>query len=140
MNPKKLKFVAGGVIVLGAVLWLAMSGFEEGRAYYQTVRELKEMGPRAEDVRLRVGGNVVPGSIVRREGAVEFKISQDDDVLLVRYTGRDPIPDTLVDESQALAEGYYRDGSFEASMVQAKCASKYEAEYGEMSATGSESR
>ena len=139
MPTKKLKFIAGTALILGSVLWLAISGFEEGKAYYQTVSELKSMGSRAEGVRLRVGGIVVPGSIVRREGAVEFKISQDDEILPVRYVGKDPLPDTLVDRAEALAEGHYRDGSFEASMVQAKCASKYEAAYGESSEAGPES-
>ena len=139
MPTKKLKFIAGTALILGSVLWLAISGFEEGKAYYQTVSELKSMGSRAEGVRLRVGGIVVPGSIVRREGAVEFKISQDDEILPVRYVGKGPLPDTLVDRAEALAEGHYRDGSFEASMVQAKCASKYEAAYGESSEAGPES-
>ena len=139
MPTKKLKFIAGTALILGSVLWLAISGFEEGKAYYQTVSELKSMGTRAEGVRLRVGGIVVPGSIVRREGAVEFQISQDDQILPVRYVGKDPLPDTLVDRAEALAEGHYRDGSFEASMVQAKCASKYEAAYGESSEAGPES-
>ena len=131
MAPKKTKFAAGIALILGAILWLAISGFEEGKAYYQTVTELKAMGSSADGVRIRVGGNVVPGSIVRRAGVVEFQISQDEDVLIVRYVGKDPLPDTLVDRAQALAEGHYRDGSFEASMIQAKCASKYEAAYGE---------
>jgi cytochrome c-type biogenesis protein CcmE len=139
MPPKKLKFAAGIFLILGSVLWLAISGFEEGKAYYQTVSELKAMGSSAEGVRLRVGGTVVPGSIVRREGAVEFKISQDDDILPVRYVGTDPLPDTLVDRADALAEGHYEDGSFEATMVQAKCASKYEAAYGENEETSPES-
>ncbi len=139
MPPKKLKFAAGIFLILGSVLWLAIAGFEEGKAYYQTVSELKAMGSGAEGVRLRVGGNVVPGSIVRRAGAVEFKISQDDDILSVRYVGTDPLPDTLVDRADALAEGHYENGSFEASMVQAKCASKYEAAYGENEETSPES-
>ena len=139
MAPKKTKFAAGIALILGALLWLAISGFEEGRAYYQTVSELKAMGSDADGVKMRVGGNVVPGSIVRRDGAVEFQISQDDDVLDVRYVGTDPLPDTLVDRAQALAEGHYRNGAFEASMIQAKCASKYEAAYGENAEAGAES-
>ncbi len=131
MRTKKLKFVAGSVIILGAVLLLAISGFEESKAYYQTVGELKAMGPRADGARLRVAGHVVPGTIVRREGAVEFQISQEGQVLSVRYIGRAPLPDTLVDESQAVVEGHLlANGTFEASNVQAKCASKYESEYG----------
>ncbi len=131
MRHRKIKFVAGSAIIFGAVGLLAISGFEESKAYYQTVIELKAMGPRSEGARFRVGGNVVPGTIVRREGAVEFQISQEGQVLDVRYVGRAPLPDTLVDDSQALLVGYLlADGTFEASTVQAKCASKYEAEYG----------
>jgi cytochrome c-type biogenesis protein CcmE len=42
------------------------------------------------------------------------------------YKGSEPPPDTFKDDSQALAEGSYgRDGVFHASVLQAKCASKY---------------
>lgn len=131
MKPKKLKFVAGAAIILGALTLLAVSGLEESKAYYQTVQELKAMGARSEGVRVRVAGIVVPGSIVRRDEGVEFQIHQDEDVLSVKYVGKDPLPDTLTDEAQAVVEGHFSNGTFEASMVQAKCASKYEAEYGE---------
>jgi cytochrome c-type biogenesis protein CcmE len=129
-KTKKIKFIAGGAVILAAVAFLAFSGIEESMAYYQTVSEVRMMGPRAQSMRLRVAGDVVPGSIVRRASGVEFQIQQNQDVLPVRYVGREPLPDTLVDRAQAVVEGYCRkDGSFEASKVQAKCASKYEAEY-----------
>jgi cytochrome c-type biogenesis protein CcmE len=117
--------------VLGAVMTLAVTSFNETKAYYQTVPELKAMGPRAEGRRVRVAGNVVPGSIVRREaGVVTFDLDYEGEGLSVRYTGRAPLPDTLVDRAQAVAEGTLSpDGTFEASLVQAKCASKYEAAY-----------
>jgi cytochrome c-type biogenesis protein CcmE len=132
MKPKKLKFIAGAAIILGAVTLLAVSGLEESKAYYQTVQELRAMGARSEGVRVRVAGTVVPGSVVRRDSGVEFQITQENEVLSVRYVGKDPLPDTLVDEAQAVVEGsMVPGGAFEASHVQAKCASKYEAEYGE---------
>jgi len=133
MKPKKLKFVAGAGIILAAVMALAISSFDESKAYYQTVPELKAMGERAEGRRVRVAGNVVPGSIVRREeGLVTFDIDYEGEGLSVRYVGRAPLPDTLVDRAQAVAEGtLLPDGSFEASLVQAKCASKYESAYEE---------
>ena len=132
MNPKKLKFVAGAAIIVASVVLLALSGMEESKAYYQTVQELKSMGPRSEGIRVRVAGIVVPGSITRRDEGVSFQISQASDILPVHYVGRDPLPDTLVDEAEAVVEGYLQgDGNFEAHTVQAKCASKYEAEYGE---------
>ena len=47
-------------------------------------------------------------------------------LLKVGYKGSEPPPDTFKDDSQALAEGTYgRDGVFHATVLQAKCASKY---------------
>jgi len=131
LKGKKLKFCVGTVVILAAVLALAISGMEETKAYYQTVTELKAMGAKAEGRRVRVAGNVVEGSIERLEqGVVKFEIDYEDESLVVRYVGRGPLPDTLVDRAQAVAQGkLLRDGTFEASLVQAKCASKYEAAY-----------
>ena len=133
MKPKKLKFVVGTLIILGAVLALAITGMEESKAYYQTVPELKAMGVKAEGRRVRVAGDVVVGSIERHEeGVVSFVIDYEGESLPVRYVGRGPLPDTLVDRAQAVAEGTLKDdGTFEATLVQAKCASKYEAAYEE---------
>jgi len=133
MKTKKLKFVVGTMIILGAVLALAITGMEESKAYYQTVPELKAMGVKAEGRRVRVAGDVVVGSIERlEEGVVTFVIDYEGESLPVRYVGRGPLPDTLVDRAQAVAEGtLQRDGTFEATLVQAKCASKYEAAYEE---------
>ncbi len=131
MKREKLKFVTGSAVILAAVLVLAIAGMEESTAYYHTVLELKEMGAKAEGRRVRVAGNVVADSIERRdEGEVTFVIDGEDETLLVHYVGRGPLPDTLVDRAQAVAEGKLRpDGTFEATNVQAKCASKYEANY-----------
>ena len=133
MQTKKLKFVIGTVVILGAVLTLAITGMEESKAYYQTVPELKAMGVKAEGRRVRVAGDVVVGSIERHEqGVVTFVIDYEGETLPVRYVGRGPLPDTLVDRAQAVAEGTLEpDGTFEATLVQAKCASKYEAAYEE---------
>ena len=47
-------------------------------------------------------------------------------MLKVIYKGSEPPPDTFKDDAQALAEGTYgRDGQFHATVLQAKCASKY---------------
>jgi cytochrome c-type biogenesis protein CcmE len=133
MTKKNVKFVVGSAVILGAVMALAITSMEESKAYYQTVPELKAMGVKAEGRRVRVAGNVVPGTIVHRdEGVVTFDIDYQGDVLPIRYVGHGPLPDTLVDRAQAVAEGKLgADGSFEATLVQAKCASKYEAAYKE---------
>ena len=131
MNQQSSKFIVGAVIIIAVLVWLGVSGFEEAKSYYVTIPELREQGERAYEVRLRLAGNVVPGSMARREGKIHFDIYQagsSDDTVQVRYIGRDTLPDTLVDEAQAVVTGRYtRDHVFLAEQVQAKCASKYEA-------------
>ena len=128
MSKKHIQFgVAIGVVLL-TLTWLAYSGVRESKTYYVTVKELQGMGNDALSKRLRVGGNVAPGTIRRQGKIVEFMLVEEGRTMKVRYTGSSPLPDTFVDNSQALADGRYtRDGVFEASQIQAKCASKYEA-------------
>ena len=48
----------------------------------------------------------------------------------MHYRGKDPVPDTFRDGSEAIVTGLMGgDGIFLAKKIQAKCASKYEAEY-----------
>jgi cytochrome c-type biogenesis protein CcmE len=124
------KFAALVVAIIGTLTWLAASGINETKTYYKTVSELDAMGPRALTERVRVGGDVQEGSIVRDGKAVRFVMTQDARRLNVVYTGTDPLPDTFRDGSQALADGkMLPDGTFEAKKIQAKCASKYEGKY-----------
>jgi cytochrome c-type biogenesis protein CcmE len=84
------------------------------------------MGDGAYSKRLRVAGNVQPGSIQRRGSHVQFVLMEEDQTLHVDYTGTEAPPDTFKDDSQALADGRFdRDGVFHAKQLQAKCASKY---------------
>jgi len=60
-----------------------------------------------------------------------FVLMQDKRALKVAYSGRDPLPDTFRDGALALAEGKLgADGTFHATKIQAKCASKYESKPG----------
>jgi cytochrome c-type biogenesis protein CcmE len=123
-----LKFGLLSAIIVGALAWLAIGGAAESKSYYKTVAELAAMGDQAHDKRIRVGGDVVPGSIIRAGRDVHFSIAQEGKALKVVYSGVDPLPDTFKDGSQALADGKLgSDGVFHANKIQAKCASKYEA-------------
>lgn len=123
---KKWQFGAGIAIILATIAWLAYSGIQESKTYYVTVEELLA-SPVTEHRRFRVAGDVAVGSIRRSVGKVEFALQQGTQVVPVVYTGVDPLPDTLVDRAQAVAEGRFEGGTFHADAVQAKCASKYEA-------------
>ena len=127
----KAKFIMGFFLIVAPLAWLAVAGFEEGKAYYLTVSELDGYGTKAVGMRLKVAGFVVPGSIARRDGGFHFQLQEEGAMVDVVYVGTEPIPDTFTDEAQAVAEGIItEDGVFHAKHIQAKCASKYEAEYG----------
>lgn len=120
------KFGLITVAILGVILWLAIGGIDESKAYYKTIDEVKAMGDGELEKRLRVAGDVMPGSIVRDGSLVRFTLIQDDLRLPVIYDGTEPLPDTFRDNAQALADGRMApDGTFYAKRIQAKCASKY---------------
>ncbi len=123
-----VKFGTIMALVVGCLVWLAIGGVKETKSYYKTIPELEQMGNRAQAERLRVGGDIQPGSIVKNGMAVSFILYQGTKKLNVVYSGSDPLPDTFRDNAQALADGRLGpDGIFQASKIQAKCASKYEA-------------
>ena len=104
---------------------------KENQTYYKTITELAQMGDRAYNARIRVGGDVEAGSIQRVGSQVEFVLVQDNTKLKVAYTGTDPLPDTFKDGAQALADGKLGQGRrVPRAKIQAKCASKYEAKPG----------
>jgi cytochrome c-type biogenesis protein CcmE len=123
---KFLKFGSAMAIILLALGYLAYTGVQESKSYYVTIKELRGMGDGAYSKRLRVAGNVQPGSIKRSGSNVNFTLLENDQILNVVYNGTEPPPDTFKDNAQALAEGKFgRDGIFYAKQIQAKCASKY---------------
>ena len=127
-----LKFGILAVLIIGCLVWLAVGGISDTRTYYKTIPELQRMGASAHGQRLRVGGDVEPGSIVKNGAQVSFVLHQGGTKLNVVYSGTDPLPDTFKDDAQALADGRLGpDGVFEANKIQAKCASKYEAKPGQ---------
>lgn len=121
-----LKFGGATAVIFLLLGYLAYTGVQDSKSYYVTIKELHTMGDSAYSKRLRVAGNVLPGSIKRTGTHVEFVLVEQDQNLRVDYTGTEAPPDTFKDDSQALADGSFgRDGVFHAKQLQAKCASKY---------------
>ena len=136
MKRKQLKFVVGAFAIVLVLIYLGFAGFTESMAYYQTVSELYATKDTSYEKRLRISGDVEPGSIVREGKVVNFTIAtvrdpntHQKDILNIKYVGTDPLPDTFRDYAQAVVAGTYgRDGVFTANSMTAKCASKYEKE------------
>ena len=129
MSRKQLKFILGPGIIVLALVWIGYSALQQTGAYFQTVSELYAMADTLGEARLKVAGEVVPGSIQKSLHQVDFVISEGDQFLTVHYVGTDPLPDTFRDYAEAVVDGEYDgNGVFTATKLQAKCASKYERE------------
>jgi cytochrome c-type biogenesis protein CcmE len=134
-SPNTLRIGIATAVIVGTIGWLAFSGYDHNKSYFVTIAELGGMGDKAYHSQLRVEGFVVPGSIEQNGTHVDFVMNEFEShsakapsgrLLKVTYKGSEPPPDTFKDDSQALAEGSYgRDGVLHATVLQAKCASKY---------------
>ncbi len=130
MGGSKAKFFVGGFVVLAALGWLGFVGFQESKAYYITVEEYTAQQADLNGKTLKVAGDVVEGSIDRNKSPLEFVITHNGKNLKVCYIGKDVLPDTFRDGSKAVVEGKVdQKGVLQARKIEAKCASKYEAEY-----------
>lgn len=122
------KFAVGSLIIIATLIGLAYVGYTQSKTYYHTIKELATLSPVALHQRMRVSGVVENGSIKHVPGQIDFVLTEEGKTMSVNYVGADPLPDTFKDGAQALVEGnVMSDGTFRAEVVQAKCASKYQA-------------
>ncbi|HJR64399.1 MAG TPA: cytochrome c maturation protein CcmE [Gemmatimonadaceae bacterium] len=126
----RTKFLVIGAAVLGTAGYLMASSIRETGVYYYTPTELAaklERDPSFYEVGVKVGARVVPGSITRDSAgrSVRFTVTDGAQTFPVSYRGI--TPDTFTDGVDVVLEGRMETGgSFRATTVLAKCASRYE--------------
>lgn len=128
------KFLLGGLVILGTASFLAAKSAASTAQYYLTPNELSARLAADSSFRkngFKVGGRVVPGTIVRTAGNREVRFQMRDTmpaspaVFAVVYRGI--IPDTFTDSVDVVVEGRLDDANtFQATVLLAKCASRYE--------------
>jgi len=146
------KFVIGGIIILGAVVFLIWTATTSTSEYFLTIEELHAKGASIVDRNLRVSGAVIgdtiqydaqnltltfevanvsgDNSIIETEGGLakalhEAVIDPSRERVVIRYVG--PKPDLLRNEAQAIVTGHLgEDGIFYADELLLKCPTKYE--------------
>lgn len=130
MVKARTKFIMGGILVLGTAGYLMASAIDDTAMYYLTPGELAEKVQADStfyDTGVKLGARVVSGTIERDPGgrAVVFSVTDGSQTIPVSYRG--VIPDTFTDSVDVVVEGrYHRDGTFVATTLLAKCASRYE--------------
>jgi len=118
------------------VTYLIWTGVSDTMLYYLTPVELIARvadDPSFHEVGVKVSGRVVQGSWNRAENELLHHFSVvdlEDEKVTFPVEYRDMLPDTFNDTDivDVVVEGRYReDGVFEATLVLAKCGSRYEA-------------
>jgi cytochrome c-type biogenesis protein CcmE len=131
---KQSRFVAGALVLVGVVGYLAVTGMRDSMMYYYTPDELAAKvtaDPTARNVGAKVGGRVVPGSVKFDARTLDLRftvvdIASGKTTFPVYHNG--PLPDTFEEGRDVVVEGKLNAaGTFEATKVLTKCGSRYEA-------------
>lgn len=129
MKPRT-KFLIGGGLVLATAGYLMASSISETGMYYVTPTELTTKlaaDPSLHGVGIKLGARVVPGSIKRAAGGREYAFVVTDGARQIPVQYRGIAPDTFTDGVDVVVEGRMgQDGTFRATTLLAKCASRYE--------------
>ncbi len=118
-KQKRATLIGGGVAILSVAAILVLFALKDSIVFFHTPSDIVEKGVPAGQ-RIRLGGLVAKGSIVRGEGAtVTFKVTDTLKEIPVAYTG--VLPDLFREGEGVVAEGALTSGgSFTADSVLAK--------------------
>ena len=126
----RTKFLIGGLLVVGTAVYLMASSIRETATYFLTPSELATKAaadPGFYDTGVKLGARVVRGSIRRAPGGREYTFAVTDGGQTYPVVYRGIAPDTFTDDVDVVVDGRLgRDGTFRATTLLAKCASRYE--------------
>ncbi len=122
---KKRKFLIGGAIIVLAIGYLAVIGFQRSATYYYTVSEFLAQGSSVQSVNVKLNGQVAGGSVVPGAARVlRFTMTEGGRDLPVVYQGA--VPDAFKAGIEVVVEGHMDStGTFQANAILTKCPSKY---------------
>lgn len=120
---KRLTFVLIALLLLGAAAALVLSAFEESIVFFHSPSDIVAKKVPL-DRRLRLGGLVEKGSVVKKPDAVvEFRVTDMANAIAVTYKGI--LPDLFREGQGVVTEGRMVGKVFKAEEVLAKHDEKY---------------
>ena len=116
---KRLSLISFGVLALGGAVALVLMAFEDNIVFFYSPTEITQKQLKS-DQRLRLGGLVVAGSVMRSNGnpVVTFNVTDLKTSVPISFKGI--LPDLFSEGQGIVAEGSYRKGTFFATEVLAK--------------------
>ncbi len=126
--PRQTKMLLGAFMVLAAIGAYAFFNLQSTQQYFLTLAELKAKGIAAHNQSVRVSGGLVPNStkVDSKNIVARFSLTDGSITMPVEYKNG-ILPDTFEKATEVIAEGKLAsDGIFYATLVLAKCPSKYD--------------
>ncbi len=123
---RQRKFVAGGVVILGALIYMIYLGVTQSAVYFVTPSELQAAPVPGKSYRL--GGLVVPGSLKWDARSLNLTFSLSDGKAAVPVHHKGAPPDLFGEGRGAVVEGNWTpEGYFKAGQILAKHSEEYKA-------------
>jgi len=123
---KRNRLIAGGLIIVGAVVALVAFGLGRNVVYFLTPSELLARGERVVDRPLRLGGLVQAGSVIWDPVTLDlrFLVVDGEASVPVRQTGAPPV--MFQDGIGVVVEGRLQaDGAFHATNLMVRHSEEY---------------
>jgi cytochrome c-type biogenesis protein CcmE len=118
----------GLAAVLGAFGYLLYGGVGQNLVYFLSPGELLAKGTAAYDLPVRLGGQVVPGSVAWNADRLELRFRVTDGVKQVSVRSKGAPPQMFRDGIGVVVEGRYRrGGEFESHNLMVKHSNEYRA-------------
>lgn len=149
---KSLGLLVMLLVMMGGIVALFTFGFNEASVYSMPLKDLVDEPQKHAGTRVRIEGELVPGSLVKREKPCEYRFvlreqveegkrSKADLAKLKRLSVRFPqciVPDAFRDVPEGgvlvTVTGELQSDHFQANEIMAQCASKYDPKTHEMKA------
>ena len=129
----KIKFVAGGVVILAALGYMIYAGVTQSAVYFVTPSELQTSPVAGKAYRL--GGLVAAGSLTWEPRTLDLSFALSDGRATVPVRHKGTPPDLFGEGRGAVVEGSWApEGYFKATLILAKHSEEYKAPHGETEA------
>ncbi|MEW5729212.1 MAG: cytochrome c maturation protein CcmE [Pseudomonadota bacterium] len=115
---RRLYFVVLGLLAVGAAAALVLSALREDIVFFFSPSEIVAAKTPTEGRRIRLGGLVGEGSVVKEGATVKFAVTDGAHTIPVVFTG--VLPDLFREGQGVVTEGRMEGGTFMAAEVLAK--------------------
>ncbi|HSE93256.1 MAG TPA: cytochrome c maturation protein CcmE [Methylomirabilota bacterium] len=122
----KTKFVAGGLVIAAAIVYMIYAGVTQSAVYFVTPSELRAAP--VTNKAYRLGGLVTPGSLRWEPRTLDLSFTLTDGKASIPVRHKGTAPDLFGEGRGAVVEGQWTpEGHFKASLILAKHSEEYKA-------------